>query len=83
MGARVVDNALFGGAHLLTEFVVPRVTYTEPEAAFVSKFNTRRKALVAQCDAYTARLGHNDRAVLEVRAGRMKLAPVPLNSNAL
>lgn len=74
MGGMAVQTALFEGKGLpvnapaakLSELVVPRCTYTEPEVASCGISNTEtagRKGV--EVDVYTSQLEGNDRAILE------------------
>jgi len=75
MAGMAVQNALFAGtgslpvnapASKLSEIVVPRCTYTEPEIASCGLSNPEAaKAKGIEFDVYTSELDHNDRAILE------------------
>jgi len=58
----VVDNAMFGESHKVSDMVVPWCTYTEPEVAHVGKYAHQVPEGV---DTYKAVLDHNDRALCE------------------
>jgi len=69
-----VQNALFQNrglpvnapSTLLSEMVVPRCTYTEPEVASCGVSNEQAaSAKGLEVDVYTAPVDHNDRAILE------------------
>mmetsp|Transcript_15656 Transcript_15656/g.20612 ORF Transcript_15656/g.20612 Transcript_15656/m.20612 type:complete len:178 (-) Transcript_15656:131-664(-) len=63
MAGIVVDNALFGESNSWKDIVLPRVTYTEPEVAHVSSLGLQCQD--EEIDVYTAKLNHNDRAILD------------------
>jgi len=74
MAGMAVQNALFEGGGLpvnapssrLSELVVPRCTYTEPEVASCGISNTESaSAQSIEVDVYTSQLEGNDRAILE------------------
>uniref|UniRef100_A0A7S4WEP3 Mercuric reductase n=1 Tax=Alexandrium monilatum TaxID=311494 RepID=A0A7S4WEP3_9DINO len=74
MAGMAVQNALFEGEDLpvnapsrrLSELVVPRCTYTEPEVASCGVSNAEAaKAKGIDVDAYTSQLDDNDRGILE------------------
>eukprot|EP00927_Polykrikos_kofoidii_P084889 TRINITY_DN907_c0_g1_i1.p1 TRINITY_DN907_c0_g1~~TRINITY_DN907_c0_g1_i1.p1 ORF type:complete len:557 (+),score=102.17 TRINITY_DN907_c0_g1_i1:81-1673(+) len=74
MGGMVVQNALFAGRGLpvnapsckLSEVVVPRCTYTEPEVASCGIANSHMaKRANVEVDVYTSQLLHNDRAICD------------------
>mmetsp|Transcript_106164 Transcript_106164/g.297198 ORF Transcript_106164/g.297198 Transcript_106164/m.297198 type:complete len:162 (-) Transcript_106164:30-515(-) len=85
MAGMVVQNALFPDDGLpvnapsrkLSGIVVPRCTYTEPEVASCGVSTERAAAARGMnIDMYTAKLEHNDRAILEgaCDAGFVKIA---------
>mmetsp|Transcript_104177 Transcript_104177/g.324889 ORF Transcript_104177/g.324889 Transcript_104177/m.324889 type:complete len:529 (-) Transcript_104177:13-1599(-) len=74
MAGMAVQNALFEGEDLpvnapsrrLSELVVPRCTYTEPEVASCGISNAEAAATRSvEVDAYTSQLDDNDRGILE------------------
>jgi len=74
MATMAIINALFGGNGLpvmapspkLSEIVVPRCTYTEPEVASCGIANLKAaESAGIEVDVYSASLDHNDRAILE------------------
>lgn len=74
MAGMVVENALFGpegvpvnaASQKISELVVPRCTYTEPEVASCGLANPEFAARDGvEVDVYTSSLDHNDRAILE------------------
>mmetsp|Transcript_854 Transcript_854/g.1651 ORF Transcript_854/g.1651 Transcript_854/m.1651 type:complete len:553 (+) Transcript_854:32-1690(+) len=74
MAGMAVQNALFAGKGLpvnapsakLSEVVVPRCTYTEPEVASCGISNEKIASKQnVEVDVYKAGLEHNDRAILE------------------
>jgi pyruvate/2-oxoglutarate dehydrogenase complex dihydrolipoamide dehydrogenase (E3) component len=74
MAGMAVQNALFAGRGLpvnapsakLSELVVPRTTFTEPEVAScgVSNLVAAERAKI-EVDVYSSSIAHNDRAILE------------------
>jgi len=83
MAGVVVQNALFSGKGLpvnapsgkISDIVVPRCTFTEPEVASCGISNevaAQRSGL--EVDVYTSSIEHNDRAILEGdRSGYVKV----------
>jgi len=74
MGSVCVTNALFGGrgppvlfpATKVSEVVVPRCTFTEPEVASCGIANlVQAERAGIEVDVYSAGLEHNDRIILE------------------
>jgi len=74
MGSMVVTNALFGSrgppvlapSTKISEIVVPRCTFTEPEVASCGIANLQQAERAGvEVDTYTAGLEHNDRCILE------------------
>lgn len=74
MAGIAVQNALFQGqglpvnaaANTISQLVVPRVTYTEPEVASCGVSNKRLADLKGlDVDVYQASVEHNDRSILE------------------
>jgi pyruvate/2-oxoglutarate dehydrogenase complex dihydrolipoamide dehydrogenase (E3) component len=74
MAGMAVQNALFEGQGLpvnapsnkLSELVVPRCTYTEPEVAScgIANLDAAKKRGI-EVDVYTSDINHNDRGILE------------------
>eukprot|EP00929_Paragymnodinium_shiwhaense_P109093 TRINITY_DN75469_c0_g1_i1.p1 TRINITY_DN75469_c0_g1~~TRINITY_DN75469_c0_g1_i1.p1 ORF type:complete len:534 (+),score=117.69 TRINITY_DN75469_c0_g1_i1:91-1692(+) len=83
MAGMVVQNALFAGRDLpvnapsgkISEVVVPRCTYTEPEVASCGISNeVAAQRSGVDVDVYTSGIEHNDRAILEGdRSGYVKV----------
>jgi pyruvate/2-oxoglutarate dehydrogenase complex dihydrolipoamide dehydrogenase (E3) component len=74
MGSIVVTNALFGGrgppvlapSTKVSEIVVPRCTFTEPEVASCGVANLAQAERAGlEVDVFSASLEHNDRCILE------------------
>lgn len=74
MAGMAVQNALFTGrglpvnapSNLVSQLVVPRCTYTEPEVASCGVSNLQAAASRhMEVDVYTSQLDDNDRAILE------------------
>ncbi|CAE8626656.1 unnamed protein product [Polarella glacialis] len=74
MAGMAVQTALFAGrglpvnaaSGLLSQVVVPRCTYTEPEIASCGISNLKAAAAQGvEVDVYKSELDHNDRAILE------------------
>eukprot|EP00931_Biecheleriopsis_adriatica_P066200 TRINITY_DN405_c0_g1_i2.p1 TRINITY_DN405_c0_g1~~TRINITY_DN405_c0_g1_i2.p1 ORF type:complete len:537 (-),score=104.04 TRINITY_DN405_c0_g1_i2:251-1861(-) len=73
MAGMAVQNALFDGEGLpvnapsckLSDVIVPRCTYTEPEVASVGLNAASAKAAGIEVDEYRSTLEHNDRCILE------------------
>lgn len=74
MGSVVVTNALFGGrgppvlapSTKVSEIVVPRCTFTEPEVASCGIANlAQAERAGVEVDVFAASLEHNDRCILE------------------
>ena len=69
MAKLVVQNALFGDTWRVSDLVVPRCVYTEPEVAGVGLTRDGAARAGVAVDVYKASLQHNDRAILEGKDG--------------
>lgn len=65
MGAMAVDNALFNGNKRVSDLVIPRCTFTEPEVAHAGADVSDLKDQGIAYDVHSANLKHNDRAILD------------------
>lgn len=62
----VLQNALYPGPNRkVSDFVIPWVTYTEPEIAHVGMYEHEAKEAGIETDTYKVELSHNDRAVAD------------------
>jgi len=65
MSRIALRNALFFGRARLSELVIPRTTYTDPEIAHVGLTPAEAAAAMLPIDTYRCELAEVDRAVLE------------------
>lgn len=65
MARMCIRNAFFFGNQKVSDLVVPRTTYTEPELAHVGLTPDEAKEAGIEIDSYRAEFAENDRAILD------------------
>lgn len=65
MARIVIRNALFFGRRRMSQLVIPRCTYTDPEIAHVGLTRSEALALDARIETITVPFSENDRAILD------------------
>ena len=73
MARSVVRNALFFGGADRRQFVLPWVTYTEPEVAHVGQYSWQLDSKGIEYDTYTKPFARLDRAICESKKGFIKV----------
>lgn len=65
MAEMAVENALFKGNKRMSDLVIPRCTFTEPEVAHTGADAADLDLKGVEYDVYSSDLKHNDRAILD------------------